>query len=327
MKKILAYLKNNGLNSFLFILVLMAVISACYAYVIYSTAFGNSLAPPISRADWGVMGDFFGGVLNPAFSLLGLIMLLATLHQNQKELELSREELEKSSQALAKQATTLEKQRFEDTFFALLDQLSRIQEQLLHEDFKYYENGRSRKMESTVNQLRMVLSGNAADRMYSSDEKLLGIAKMKLLDFNPTVNQYFRILYQVLKLIATNNPETSLSEFTEYQLESTTASITEKFYSNVVRAFIPENVYDLLAINCSITGNSDPYHKYQLLITRYAFLEHMSFSFESTYAGKLSREIAAHYKAEAFGSNAEYNKALESYNSTIAPTNNPRDSA
>ncbi len=43
---------------------------------------------PVSndRGDWGATGDFFGGFLNPIFAFLGLIMLLATLYQSQKEL-------------------------------------------------------------------------------------------------------------------------------------------------------------------------------------------------------------------------------------------------
>jgi len=49
-------------------------------------------------------------------------MLLVTLFQNQRELSLSRKEFEESKEALQAQAKTLDKQRFEDTFFSLLNQ-------------------------------------------------------------------------------------------------------------------------------------------------------------------------------------------------------------
>lgn len=102
-------MKRNRLLLFLGALLILAIGFALYLYAIYNTAFGSSLAVNTTRTDWGVMGDFFGGTLNPLFSLLGLLMLMATLLQNQKELELSRKELRKSNRALKAQASTLEK--------------------------------------------------------------------------------------------------------------------------------------------------------------------------------------------------------------------------
>lgn len=84
---------------------------------------------------WGELGDFFGGVLNPAFSFLALVALLMTLFVQSRELRLSRRmaelsrqelemtrlELEKSAEALAAQNDAINHQRFEQTFFAWLD--------------------------------------------------------------------------------------------------------------------------------------------------------------------------------------------------------------
>lgn len=110
-------MKTKWILVFFACVLLMAIGFAWHIFSIYTSAFGSALPPPTSRSDWGVMGDFFGGILNPLFSILGLLMLLVTLIQNQRELELSRQELRESNKALAAQATTLEKQRFEDTFF------------------------------------------------------------------------------------------------------------------------------------------------------------------------------------------------------------------
>jgi len=82
---------------------------------------------------WGQAGDFFGGVLNPFFTFVGLFFVIKTIQQNQQallqnerqlnlsstELELSRKELEKSSEALQAQVITAERQRFETTFFQM----------------------------------------------------------------------------------------------------------------------------------------------------------------------------------------------------------------
>jgi len=62
---------------------------------------------------WGQTGDFFGGIINPFFTLLGLIFVGITIRQNEKEIKLS-------SDALQTQVDTAEKQRFETTFFQLL---------------------------------------------------------------------------------------------------------------------------------------------------------------------------------------------------------------
>ena len=84
---------------------------------------------------WGELGDFFGGVLNPAFSFLALVGLLMTLYVqsrelklsrqmaelSRRELEMTREELKNSAEALAAQNEAINHQRFEQTFFAWLE--------------------------------------------------------------------------------------------------------------------------------------------------------------------------------------------------------------
>lgn len=93
-------------------LVFGILISIAYIYGV------DTLFPSLRvRENWGVVGDFFGGILNPVFAFLGLIMLLATLYQSQKELALTREELASSTKALEDQALTQKQQRFENTFF------------------------------------------------------------------------------------------------------------------------------------------------------------------------------------------------------------------
>jgi hypothetical protein len=76
---------------------------------------------------WGQTGDFFGGVLNPAFGFLTVILLLRTLQQtetslkqSEEELRLSREEMKRSADALSEQSKDIKQQTFERTFFELL---------------------------------------------------------------------------------------------------------------------------------------------------------------------------------------------------------------
>jgi len=252
------------------------------------------------------MGDFFGGMLNPFFSILGLAMLLVTLFQNQKELELSRKELKDSSMALVAQASTLDKQRFEDTFFSLLGQQNHSLDKILSEGVYYDFDGKPSKASSRVKSLKNELIGGEAYPIMPFCSELK-IAKSRLLKHDPLLNQYFRILYQILKLIATSSPGSTLENgFVIAELESTIPSDKEKFYSNIVRSFIPEDVYYLLAINCFCDGVNDPFYPYKLLIERYALLEHMPLTLPKHQNHALINEMMTHYSYAAFGNNSGY---------------------
>lgn len=299
-------MKKHLLLIFLCLTLVAAIVFGWKLFTLYSTTFGGNFPATTERSDWGAMGDFFGGMLNPFFSILGLVMLLVTLFQNQKELELSRKELNASSKALAAQASTLEKQRFEDTFFSLLDQLNHSLDKLLSEGIRYNHEGKPSKKDSSISILKKNIVGGS---MHSLTQRKSDIndAKKELLKHDPLLNQYFRILYQILKLIATNGPETSLKNgFSIINLEASTASSMEKFYSNIVRSFIPEDVYYLLAINCYANGPKDSYFPYKLLVERYALFEHMPLILPVHQNRLLINNLVSHYSYTAFGKNSDY---------------------
>lgn len=158
-----------------------------------------------------------------------------------------------------------------------MDQHNRVLERLLSDSINYHQ-GELHTSKNSVKSLcdELYLYNNTLVEMPSIS---LAIAKDILLKHNPILNQYFRILYQILKFIATKCPESSLrkSEFNLSSFTQTSTSDTEKFYANIVRSFAPENIYYLLAINCFSRGSDDPYFLYQQLIERYEFLEHISF--------------------------------------------------
>ena len=69
-------------------------------------------------------GDFFGGFLNPIFAFLSFIALLATIAIQSEELEMTRGELAKSAEAQKQSSEIFRQQRFENTFFSLLDTIN-----------------------------------------------------------------------------------------------------------------------------------------------------------------------------------------------------------
>lgn len=299
--------KNN-----LLILVSLIAFSAAvfFAYKMYCMYVNNFLSfEPVSepRDAWGQMGDFFGGMLNPIFSLLGLVFLLVTIVQNQRELNLSRLELKESKEALKDQAITLKKQKFEDTFFSLLDQLNRALEKISEE--------KSSDNYSYIDILTIKYIGELPDGVFSTALCSLQGAKDKFIDENQHINQYFRILYQLLKLIATKCDNTNLKEtFSSSAIKNSEASPDELFYSNIVRAFIIENLHYLMAINCYALDDDDQFMTYRRLLERYRFLEHMnlSYAFSRRYSNinfLLIHEIVEYYDKRAFGKNIKYSDA------------------
>ncbi|MBW3532980.1 putative phage abortive infection protein [Shewanella sp. NKUCC06_TVS] len=93
--------------------------------------------------NWGVFGDYIGGILNPILSFSAFIGVLITvllqksqLQQTQsqltmtkEELELTRAELKRSADAQAQQIESVNIQNFEATFFNLLN---RFESQIAH---------------------------------------------------------------------------------------------------------------------------------------------------------------------------------------------------
>ena len=210
------------------------------------------------RNDWGAIGNYFGGTVGTVASLCGFIVLVITLNVNQKEFR--------------KQAAVIQKQRFEDSFFALLEQHNRTLERILSDSGEKTPLGSDNSIQSLIAGLKRV--GNRKSLGFHAGS--LSSAKMTLLAHDPRLNQYFRILYQILKFIATECPDTTLGNFEISFFSKTKSSKSEKFYSNIVRACMPANFYYLLAINCYAENEKDQYYLYKLLIERYEFLEHMS---------------------------------------------------
>jgi len=112
----------------------LAAIAVGGSYALFF--FGESVSNDPEQ--WGQLGDYLGGVLNPVFGFLSVFALLVALVLQTRELKLSREALKlsheelkatreeqaKSAEALASQNEAIRKQSFEQTYFAMLRVLS-----------------------------------------------------------------------------------------------------------------------------------------------------------------------------------------------------------
>lgn len=80
------------------------------AYILWFSSQGISTSP----SDWGTLGDYFGGLMNPVISFATLLVAYAVW-------KLQRVELDETKKALKDQAETAERQRREQRFFDLLN--------------------------------------------------------------------------------------------------------------------------------------------------------------------------------------------------------------
>lgn len=101
-----------------FVLVLAVVfVSLSILYKVvdsYLVRFGATM--PAERGDWGTLGDYVGGLTNPTFSFLALLVLLLSFY-------LQLREAKRNASALREQLRISQHEKFESTFFKLTDRL------------------------------------------------------------------------------------------------------------------------------------------------------------------------------------------------------------
>jgi hypothetical protein len=189
---------------------------------------------------------------------------------------------------LVEQAKTQAKQQFEDTFFSLLEQHNKALEKLTAPTNSWINNNRSH-----MDMIRSAVLSTDVEDLAS------GIAGVEI--YNGICGHYFRVLYQLLKFVATNCPSGEIGQqFEADKIKNSLLCAEEKMYSNIVRSFLGYDVTQLLSINCFCPTPGDTYWKYKLLIERYSFLEHMPFVINGENNSLLNESIS-YYEPVAFG--------------------------
>lgn len=245
-------------------LTVIAIIATIFVILItalYFSHFSSSFSA--NQADWAGFGSYIGGTLGTVFAFGSFWILFYTFGSQQK------------------QAKNNELQKFETTFYSLLE---------LH-------NQSLRELNIDTNKLRVILIGNQTARSIllwshhdselqygASESRVNNIIEYRLKKTQESIleevelSQYFRILYQLLKFVATYNICNAEHRFDDAYLESEDNINVEyeKMYTSLVRGFVPVKLLPILAINCIPTD--DGLHnldKYQKLLDRYEFLEHI----------------------------------------------------
>lgn len=308
---------------------------------------GTWVGPQLSKlstvesGNWGTFGDFIGGILNPIFALFAFYWLTYSVRLQIKELKDTRQELKKAATAQAETAThqekianleeknvdtqkeilelqkqTLEKQiksseaqqlqisiqNFENLFFELLKTKSDATNQVLY------------KHESFNVENRYTLQGKDAIKTHINNFKLYyssidwsSYYKDELLDI---FGSYFRICYQIVKLIENNMILKNLEK--EYKKEY---SIKQKEYFDIFRSTLTQHELELIFFNClSEYGNK----KFKRLIEKYGIFEPLLIDNitlnENNYAFHSLTKYAYKYKNSVFEENELWNIYIREIN-------------
>lgn len=223
-------------------------ISGGVAAILVVATFVVWFAGPLSRdpANWGQFGDYVGGLLNPTFSFLALLALLATLGLQIRELKISAKELKNSADALIKQNETLRQQTFEGTFFELLKLHNEIVNSLRIP--QYPLTGRA-CFQYFLDELEGRLINEKAADDYG---EFLRVYEMFYANYQAQLGHYFRMLYNLVKLVKGK----ALSE--------------QQFYANLIRAQLSSAELKLIFYNCITRWGNE---KFKPLIEEFALLK------------------------------------------------------
>jgi hypothetical protein len=97
---------------------------AITAVALYLLTFKGSLST--IQSDWGVFGDYIGGILNPMVGLVTVYLVLINVIIQRKELKNSVREMRNSNDSLRRQNDAIAEQSFQTTFFNWINSYTNI---------------------------------------------------------------------------------------------------------------------------------------------------------------------------------------------------------
>lgn len=262
-------LDKNNKNEWRLFLGALAVIGV--VFIPYLMQFHNEKLSS-TQDNWGYFGSYMGGTLGAIFAFLSFVILYFTLRTQKEELQTAKE--------------NYEVQKFESSFYSLLDSHNKILNDLNIKDTKLIESykfvpeiGKELSIPDEV----FIRFLDKYERFRGKNNEEIPVETLKYLQEgileDVDLSQYFRVLYQILKFIAKNNVNNKSKIFNMSYIsnQNNLSEDDEKNYASLVRSFVPVRLLPVLAMNCICKeeGHLHNLDKYQALLERYGFLEHM----------------------------------------------------
>ena len=189
---------SNWLPASLAGVFLLAIVAFAVDLGFYRLQFAGELSGEHSR--WAEFGDFLGGTLGPAFSLLGLLALLLTLY-------LQNREFSHSVRALSEQAESLGVQRFENTFFEMIRLHHEIVKALDLRDSASRVTTLGRDCFGVFYQRFRGFHGEANSKNQGAGQQVIAAKAYDVfyLRHRDKIDHYFRNFHRILKLVDESN--------------------------------------------------------------------------------------------------------------------------
>lgn len=235
-----------------------------------------------SQGTWGEFGDYVGGVINPIFGFITVVVLVETLRVQRRDLELSRIELEASTKALKSQSDTLARQNFEDHFFALIQQFNRVRDSVA-----YFHHRGPAAIEVLYQAGLKGLYDDKTGKSLSPAERAEAAYKLLYDDQHAQLGHYFRTLYHVFAFV----------------YDSTLNDEEQAQYASIARAQLSSWEVNLLLYNCTMEEGK---RGFRPLVEWFGLLKHAR---NDELLDKTHRQMFSHI---AFMSYEERQPLLES---------------
>ncbi|EDM43180.1 hypothetical protein SCB49_11914 [unidentified eubacterium SCB49] len=225
----------------------------------------------LGNEERGTLGDMFG-TLNALFSGLAFAGIIFTILLQRKELKYQREELQATRKEFVIQNKNLKAQRFENTFFGLIN----LHNQIVS-DFDYKKGDGYSTPEEIISG-RDVFYGAYLELRNELDKKDIGVNRAYLRMYqkhNTDFGHYFRNLYRTFKIIH-ETEFVSLNEIDDNianrDIIYETLNFNERYkYSSILRAQLSDYELFILFYNClSKLGV-----KFKPLVEHYSILKTM----------------------------------------------------
>lgn len=252
------------------------LISICsYAYILpilliiflLGVMYFCSIIPSIETSDqtivnYGYLGSFLSGTLGILLTAGSLIFLAKTLNF----------ERNKSDQ-----------ENFDNKFFLMLERLEsikdKIDENIKNEILKEINKISKLNIEDTLEESKKIIHKN-----------------------NNQIGHYFRMLYQVLKMVDQNKEK--ISDF---------RNVNIRYYTNILRSTLDFQLTQILAINTYYSEKFDSeYEQYEQYVRKYDFFEHMPFCI---FKNRISESLLAIYlkSNKGFGNSSFVKKLNQNF--------------
>ncbi|EYT17860.1 putative phage abortive infection protein [Acinetobacter sp. 1000160] len=327
---------EQQINWSIFIAVALIVIVLIAYFVSFHKGFSTS------NGDWGTFGDFVGGTLNPLLAALAFYWLTSSIRLQLQELrdtrsvlkdtsdhqakiaQLEEENLETQKDILKRQTDSLLKQKeiaeqqekqiaiqnFESLFFQLLNTKNYALNDIYSQDESLNSNE-----QKEIKGKDAIKRDIQRFKAFEYDKNWEIYYKNNLLFF---WGSYFRICYQIVKLIDENNylKNNNSNNLTNFN----SISEIQKKYFDIFRSTLTQYELEAFFFNCLCSYGAP---KFKNLLTKYGLFEPLLIDYDRTGESfhRLTR-YAFKYDFQAFEENStweDYFKDLEKIPLDLCP--------